>query len=188
MASAVETYATTATGPWGTTSRRLLARQIVGSGLELGPGHVPFPGGPGVSVRIVDRWNPKENHDLFPELEHADFVMPDVVADLNTDRLQPVSDASQDFVICSHVLEHLAEPIGLVADIHRVPRPGGVAMIFLPDRRRAFDRFRDGTPLAHLVAEYEAGVTEVDDAHLIDYLNDVAVFHESSSSVTRGIA
>jgi SAM-dependent methyltransferase len=189
MVSSVETFETTDTGPWATTSRRLLARHIIGSGLELGPGNVPFPVGPGTSVRVVDRWRPEENHEVFAEwgLEVAEFVVPDIVADLNTDRLQAVPDASQDFVICSHVLEHLAEPIGLLADMHRVLRPGGVAMIYLPDRRRTYDRYRNGTPLSHLVAEYEAGVTEVDNEHIVDFLTNVALPSESSSSVTRGM-
>ncbi len=160
----------TAAGPWGTNTRRLIVRHIVGSGLELGPGHVPFPAQPGTTVRVVDRWRPEENHELFPELADAEFTVPDVVADLNTDRLSPVADASQDFVICSHVLEHLAEPIGLLDDIHRVLRPGGVLLLFLPDRHRTFDRHRDPTPLEHLVAEHQAGVTEVDDDHVVEYL------------------
>ena len=183
----VEAYNTSDPNPWAKVSRRLLARNIVGSGLEIGPGHVPFPVGPGTSIRVVDRWRPEENRELFDELGDAKFAMPDIVADLNTERLQAVPDASQDFVICSHVLEHVAEPIGLLADIHRVLRPGGVMLLLLPDRHRTFDRNRDGTPLAHLVAEYESGVTEVDDEHLIEYLQKVSVPSASSSSFVEGI-
>jgi SAM-dependent methyltransferase len=189
MARSVETADTSDRGPWGTTSRQLLARHILGSGLELGPGQTPFPAGPGTSVRVVDRWAPEENRDVFADwgLEGAAFVAPDIVADLNTDRLRAVADASQDFVICSHVLEHVADPIGLLADVHRVLRPGGVAMIYLPDRRRTYDRYRDGTTLAHLVEEHAAGVTEVDDEHLLDFLTNVAWSPDSSPPLTRGL-
>src|SRR5450755_3335666 len=129
-------------------TRRLLARHLIGCGVELGPGIAPFPVcEPCTTVRYIDRWHPRENQDLFPELGDATFVKPDVVADLNTDRLTALPDASQDFVICSHVLEHVAEPIGLVADVYRVLRPGGIALILLPDRHRTFDRNRAPTPL-----------------------------------------
>ena len=180
MVRTVETLEVTGSDVWATTSRRLLTRHIVGSGLELGPGHAPFPAGPGTSVRIVDRCQPEENRVLFAELEDAEFARPDIVADLNTDRLEAVADASQDFVICSHVLEHLAEPIGLLGDMHRVLRPGGVVLILLPDRHRTFDRYRTGTPLAHLVAEYESGVSEVDDEHILDFLTNAVPPSESS--------
>ena len=93
-----------------------------------------------------------------------------MVADFNVDRLTPIADASQDFVIASHVLEHLAEPIGFVAEIHRVLRPGGVALVLLPDRHRTRDRDRGPTSLAHLVAEYRDEVKEVSDAHLLEWL------------------
>ena len=179
--------ATDGVGPWATTTRRLVARHIVGSGLEVGPGHMPFPAGPGASVTAVGRWQPSEQEAALRWHDDAELIEPDIVAQLDTERLHAVPDASQDFVICSHVLEHVAEPIGLLADMHRVLRPGGLLLLILPDRHRTMDRFRDGTTLAHLVAEYEAGVTETDDAHIMEFRANVAVASESSSSLTRGL-
>jgi SAM-dependent methyltransferase len=168
------------------SSRQLLSRHLVGSGLELGPGHIAFPViQPGTHVRYVDRWDPEENRKLFPELTDTNFITPDVVADLNIDRLQAFPDQSQDFVICSHVVEHLAEPIGLLADLHRILRPGGVLLILLPDRHRTFDRSRDGTPLDHLVAEFESGVTEVDAAHIHDFAEKTGTPLGASASQRR---
>jgi SAM-dependent methyltransferase len=151
--------------------RARLASHLQGRGVELGPGHVPFEQPPGVkAVAYVDRWRPEQNRSLFPELATARFPQPDLIADFDLDRLSSLPDASQDFVICSHVLEHLAEPIGFLAEIHRLLRPSGTALIMLPDRRRTFDQHQDATPLAHLVAEYEAGVTRVDDDHIKTFL------------------
>ncbi|HEY7069372.1 MAG TPA: methyltransferase domain-containing protein [Acidimicrobiales bacterium] len=152
--------------------RRGIARHLVGHGVELGPGHNPYPLDlPGTTVAYVDRWDPDENQALFPELgDAAPFPEPDVVCDLNTDKLKALDDATQDFVIASHVLEHVADPLGLVDDIHRVLRPGGTALILLPDMRRTFDRDRPPTGLDHLVREFSAGVTEVDDDHIREFL------------------
>jgi len=152
--------------------RQLLARHLVGSGIEVGPGHHPFELTlPGAKVQYVDRWRADESSELFPQLAaQSRFTEPDVIADFNTDRLSPIADASQDFVIASHVLEHLAEPVGFMAEIHRVLRPGGVALILLPDRHRTRDRDRSPTPLAHVVAEYHERVDEVSDAHVMEWL------------------
>jgi SAM-dependent methyltransferase len=151
--------------------RTQLDRYLVGHGLELGPGHVPYPVPPGAAVRLVDQWTPDANRVLFYELpDDTTFPQPDLVANLDLDRLQAVQPDSQDFVIASHILEHLAEPIGMLADIHRVLRPGGVLLLLLPDRRRTFDQNRFGTGLAHVVSEHERGVSIVDDEHIVDFL------------------
>lgn len=138
----------------------------------MGPGHHPYPiGFPGIEVKYVDRWEPDENRALFPELgDEAPFPRPDIVSNLDVDRLKPLEDRSQDFVIASHVLEHMADPLGLLGEIYRVVRPGGTALILLPDRRLTFDSKRPATPLDHLVVEYEAQVTEVDDDHIVDFI------------------
>jgi len=154
--------------------RQLLARHLVGSGIEVGPGAHPFELPlPGAHVRYLDRWRANESTGLFPQLAaQGEFTEPDVIADFNTDRLSPIADNSQDFVIASHVLEHLAEPIGFLREIHRVLRPGGVALILLPDRHQTRDRHRPPTSLSHLVDEYEAGVDEVSEAHLVEWLQN----------------
>jgi SAM-dependent methyltransferase len=155
--------------------RTLLGRHLAGSGVELGPGPKPYPiVFPGVEVAYVDRRMPEENQRLFDEVEpESTFPVPDYVCDLDTDRLNSLSDNSQDFVIASHVLEHVAEPIGLLNEIYRVLRPGGIALILLPDRRRTFDRHRRPTPLDHLVAEFHDGITEVSDRHILEFLEAV---------------
>ncbi|MEP7370253.1 MAG: methyltransferase domain-containing protein [Dermatophilaceae bacterium] len=155
-------------------TRQLLARTLVGTGLELGPGESPFPltlGG--ATARYVDRWSTEDNARLFREVEATRFSEPNFLVDLNKDRLSAFDDESQDFVIASHILEHLVEPLGQLADIHRVLRPGGTLLIFLPDRRHTFDRARQPTPLQHLVDEYDQGVTELDEAHLDEFIQNV---------------
>jgi len=167
----------------------LLARYLVGDGVELGPGHSPFPiPYSGTTVRYVDRWVPDTNRELFPELGDATFPMPDIIADLDTDRLRALADESQDFVIASHVLEHLANPLAMLGEIHRVLRIGGVALVLLPDRRRTFDRDRRPTPVEHLVAEYEADVTTVSDAHVEDFLRGVGEWQDDWSADARAQA
>jgi SAM-dependent methyltransferase len=164
----------------------LLARYLVGDGVELGPGHSPFPiPYSGTNVRYVDRWVPDTNRELFPELGEATFPMPDIVADLDTDRLSALDDESQDFVIASHVLEHLANPLAMLGEIHRVLRSGGIALVLLPDRRRTFDRDRRPTPVQHLVAEYEADVTTVSEGHIEDFLRGVGEWHDDWSADAR---
>jgi SAM-dependent methyltransferase len=154
--------------------RKRLASYLTGQGLDLGPGHQPFECPPKATARFVDRWEPDENAGLFPELAGVDFPRPDVIADFDTDRLSAIESQSQDFVVCSHVLEHLADPLGMITDIHRVLRLGGLALIVLPDRRRTFDRTRPPTSVAHLAAEHQAGITVVDEDHIREFAVHVA--------------
>jgi SAM-dependent methyltransferase len=153
------------------SSRETLSTHLAGTGLEVGPGHVPFPVPRGVEVRFVDRLTSVQHHDLFPELPlEMGFVEPDIVADLDADRLRAVESSSQDFVIASHVIEHLADPLGFLDDAHRVLRVGGVLLLLVPDRRCTFDRDRSATPLVCLIRDHERDATVPDDDHVLDFL------------------
>lgn len=151
--------------------RQKLLAYVAGRGLEIGPGHVPAVATSGdIKVRYVDRWEPDESQELFPELQGATFPRPDLVRNLDTDLLGGVPSESEDFVVASHVLEHLANPMRVLADCFRVLRPGGVMVIVLPDRRLTFDKGRPPTPLEHLVKEFHDEVEEVSEAHVVEFL------------------
>ncbi|HVU73898.1 MAG TPA: methyltransferase domain-containing protein [Mycobacteriales bacterium] len=159
----------------GSPARFALARFLVGDGIEVGPGHHPYPiAGEAARVRYVDRWDPEKNRALFPELGgDAPFPKPHVIADLDRDKLSAFADSSLDFVIACHVLEHVADPIAVLDDIYRALIPGGIALVLLPDRRRTFDACRPGTPLEHLLEDNARGPLSVDDAHVMTYLREM---------------
>lgn len=149
-----------------------LSKCLVGAGVEVGAGHWPFPVPDAVTaVTFVSRHTPEEERRLFPEVppEH-DFGRVDVLADLDRDGLSAFRDSSLDFVIASHVIEHLAAPIWGLSEMVRVVRPGGYVVLVLPDRRFTFDKERDGTPVEHLIREHKAGVREIDDLHIREFL------------------
>jgi SAM-dependent methyltransferase len=154
--------------------RRVLARHLRGSGVELGPGDHPFPlPYPGVERLFVDKWTAEQNRKLFDELgDDPPFPEPDIICDFDVDGLGPIGDASQDYVIASHVIEHMAEPLGFLRELDRVMRPNATLILLVPDRRRTFDRFRQPTPLAHLIDEHARGVTTIDDDHLWEFLHN----------------
>ncbi|MDY0340247.1 MAG: methyltransferase domain-containing protein [Coriobacteriia bacterium] len=72
----------------------------------------------------------------------------------------PVADGSQDFVISSHVLEHLLDPIGALLEWDRVVRVGGTIFMIVPHKERTFDASMPRTTLSHVVADYEATAPE----------------------------
>lgn len=49
-----------------------------------------------------------------------------------------------DYIIASHVLEHVEDLIAVLRDIFTVLKPSGQFIIYYPDRRYCFDHFREG--------------------------------------------
>jgi ubiquinone/menaquinone biosynthesis C-methylase UbiE len=55
--------------------------------------------------------------------------------ELDLDRGLPFSDGTFDAVICSYVLQVIADPVGLLGEMRRVMRPDAVALLEVPLRR-----------------------------------------------------
>jgi GT2 family glycosyltransferase/predicted SAM-dependent methyltransferase len=138
-----------------------------GEGIEIGALHAPMVVGRGVRVRYVDRMSVAELRRQYPELDDKALVEPDIID--NGERLERIGDASQDFVIASHFLEHCQDPIGTVAAMLRVLRPGGVLYLAVPDKRYTFDRRRPVTPFAHLLRDYREGPAWSKAAHFEEW-------------------
>ena len=135
------------------------ANQLRGAGIEIGALHNPFPAPPTVQVKYVDKFPYEKlcahNSDVDPKT----IMKPEIVCD--TASLDGVADASVDFVITCHVLEHLHNPLRAMLAWHRVLKPGGVAVCIVPDAAFTFDRGRELTTLEHLLWDLRNDGTEM---------------------------
>jgi SAM-dependent methyltransferase len=101
--------------------------------------------------------------DLFPG---KTYIGCDIQEGPNVDQIEDVhqltfEDASVGAVVCVEVLEHVADPIRAVEEIHRVLAPGGIAILtsvmFMPIHAHPWDFWRF-TPegFAKLLAPFES--------------------------------
>lgn len=81
-----------------------------------------------------------------------------------------VPTAKYDFIISSHCLEHVANPLKAVEEWSRVIKSGGIIVIVLPNKLYTFDHKRPVTTMAHLLQDYQNQVGEDDLTHLPEIL------------------
>jgi SAM-dependent methyltransferase len=127
---------------------RYLRRHLRGRGMEIGALWRRFPVHPRARV---DRARPEDLKRQYPDVSEKIFL-PDLMAEATE---LPVADGSLDFLIASHVLEHLPFPLFALRDWYQALAPGGALLLKIPDKRYTFDWRRARTPLARLLAEYE---------------------------------
>jgi SAM-dependent methyltransferase len=84
--------------------------------------------------------------------------------------LHDIPDHAYDFVLSSHSLEHIANPVKALREWTRVVKHGGAIIIVLPDYRRTFDHRRRPTDVEHMLEDYERGTDEGDLTHLGEIL------------------
>ncbi len=84
--------------------------------------------------------------------------------------LSAIPDGSYDFLLASHVLEHVANPLKALREWRRVLKPGGYAFILLPERAHTFDHRRPVTTFEHLKQDFEQDTPESDLTHLDEIL------------------
>lgn len=149
--------------PW----RIELVSGFRGLGLEIGPLHRALPLPPSARVHYVDRYTPADLRRLHPELSPYELQRPHFLADGET--LDAVADGRYDFVIASHVLEHMRNPARAIVDWCRTIKRGGSLYLIVPDKRKSFDRRRVRTTLEHLILDYRAPSAARDLEHYVDY-------------------
>lgn len=128
---------------------------IRGHGIEIGALHSPLKVSEKAHVKYVDRLPIAELLQQYPEMRSEKLVPIDIVAD--GELLQPVRNATQDFVIANHFVEHCQNPVLAFENMFRVLKPGGVLYLALPDKRFTFDSPRPLTTIEHLMRDYHEG-------------------------------
>ncbi len=128
--------------------KKLSYKYLSGDGLEIGALHEKLPVFPQAHVRYVDRMSVADLRAHYPELGDKALVEVDIIDDGET--LATIPDASQDFLIANHMIEHCESPLGAMRHHFRVLKPGGIAYYAAPDKRFTFDKERALTPFWHL--------------------------------------
>jgi predicted SAM-dependent methyltransferase len=151
--------------------RRRAVRWLNGAGIEIGALHNPLPVPSNAHVQYVDRMHSEELRRHYPELASESLAPVSIIGDAHD--LSAIADGSLDFVIANHLVEHLDNPIRGLKEMVRVLRPGGVLYIALPEPRVSFDRFRELTPVGHIIDEYRNGPDSARGEHFRDWVHNV---------------
>jgi ubiquinone/menaquinone biosynthesis C-methylase UbiE len=146
----------------------LAAQYLRGQGIEIGALHVPLRLPSNAHAKYVDRMSVADLRQHYPELASLNLVNVDIVS--NGESLSEIANASQDFCIANHFLEHAQNPLQTLQTLFRVLKPSGVLFMALPDKRFTFDRDRPVTPIQHLVRDFEQGPAWSKQAHFEEWV------------------
>ena len=114
-------------------------------GLEIGALHKPLVSRQASDVRYVDYATTEElrANQFDPAVTLSDIVEVDIV--WGGQPLPQLVGEPVDYVVASHVIEHVPDLIGWLHELHGVLKPGGVLGLAFPDKRFTFDRLRHDT-------------------------------------------
>jgi SAM-dependent methyltransferase len=140
-----------------TIRKDIALRFLQGDGIEIGALDFPLRLPRGARVRYVDFLDETGLRQVHKRTldEGRPLVAPDVVDD--GARLSHFADASVDFVVANHMLEHVEDPVAALSHQLRVLRPGGILYLTLPDARASFDAPRERTTTEHLLRDHRDG-------------------------------
>lgn len=142
------------------TREDLARRYLSGDGIEIGAMSYPLRLPAGARARYVDRLPKPElltAYELAVDIggRPLDAIPDNLVDDAET--LATFADASLDFVVANHVLEHLEDPVRALKNLVRVLRPGGILFLTLPNADVTWDKPRERTTVAHVMRDHEEG-------------------------------
>lgn len=154
----------------GIDREALASIYLEGSGIEIGALNNPLKMPRSVKVRYVDRMAVPELRKQYPELKTYKLVDVEIIDDGET--LATLRDASEDFIIANHFLEHCENPIKAMINFVRVLRKGGTLFLSIPDKRYTFDRKRQVTSFNHLLQDFTQGPALSRNQHFKDWVTN----------------
>lgn len=96
--------------------------------------------------------------------------------------LSALKTENYDFILSSHSLEHIANPLKAMKEWTRVLKTGGALCLVVPDKNFTFDHKRQVTSFSHLLDDYACNKAENDLTHLEEILQ----FHDLKRDVPAG--
>lgn len=160
-------------------------------GIEVGALDKPIVPPTTVGIFYVDHTDTaslREKYGADPSVDLSNLVEVGGIWGQNTLAEAAASVAPVDFLIASHVIEHVPDLIAWLKEIASVLKPGGDVRLAIPDRRYSFDLLRTETVLADVLAAHFVGARIPQVRQVIDYVAnvvDVDCWHIWDGSVDR---
>lgn len=125
-----------------------------GRGLEFGPLDRPLVARTEAAVSYVDHLSTEGLRAKYETHAHVDLgAICEVDHVLEPGRpLSDVVGTGYDFVIASHVIEHVPDLVGWLEEMTRILAPTGILALAVPDKRTTFDVARPLTLPSDLIA------------------------------------
>ena len=148
---------------------------LAGRGLEIGPSYHPLlPKSSGARVETVDHANRVELIEKYrgygvppgkiAAIENVDHIWVDgSLVDVVGER------GAFDYILASHVIEHMVDFIGFLQDCEALLREGGALSLVVPDKRFCFDVFQPLTTVGMTVDAHRAGARVHPPGTVIDH-------------------
>lgn len=82
-----------------------------------------------------------------------------------------------DATVSSNVIEHSPNPIWLLLNYHFITKPRGWQYHAIPHFSYTYDKFREPTPVEHMIGDFENFVNQTDKRHNADYVQSAIIKH-----------
>ncbi len=153
--------------------RALQSLNLDGIGLEIGPLDHPLVDKKDHEVYYADHMSLQDLKEKYKD-EPVDFkkvVEPDYVLGNKTLK-QTIRNKEFDYIIASHVIEHIPDTISWFKDIASILKTNGILSLIIPDGRFTFDITREVSKPADIIGAYLDGLTRPSSASMYDYTSE----------------
>jgi SAM-dependent methyltransferase len=129
-------------------------------GLEVGPFHSPItPKRDGYSVEVMDFLDTEGLRSHYASAAVHDVDLDAVEEVDHVWRGEPLTElvggpARYDWVIASHVVEHIPDLVSFLRGVSEILTPGGRLSLAVPDKRYCFDHYSPLTTTGQLLDAY----------------------------------
>jgi hypothetical protein len=155
-------------------------------GLEIGPLHTPIVRRSDGRVIYVDHATTEDlklKNTANPQVDISQIVDVDAVWGEQT-LSECLQGRKVDYVVASHVIEHVPDLITWLHEIEEALTEGGQLRLLVPDKRYTFDVFRRPTSLADLLVAYLTRARRPSLQQVIDYA--LNVIYVEGDEIWRG--
>jgi hypothetical protein len=143
-------------------------------GLEIGPLDRPVMPRPGSAVLYADHLDSeglRQKYAAHPMVDKDAIPHIDIVLSETNSLTSALGQRRLHYVIASHVIEHVPNPIGWLSELHDLLVDGGTINLAIPDKRRCFDALRRESTAGEWIDAFLMGHTRPSPSRIFDALS-----------------